>query len=78
MGPCAKIIGHTACKQTVPHGRIYGLTRESPGQVAEDLPRFAEHEALSMAIHWIDLAIIIAYLLGITGVGLWFSRHQRN
>ena len=31
-----------------------------------------------MAIHWIDLAIIIVYLLGITGVGLWFSRHQRD
>ncbi len=31
-----------------------------------------------MAIHWIDLAIIAVYLLGITGVGLWFSRHQRG
>jgi SSS family solute:Na+ symporter len=31
-----------------------------------------------MAIHWIDMAIIVAYLGGITGVGLWFSRHQRD
>jgi len=31
-----------------------------------------------MAIHWIDMAIIILYLLGITGVGIWFSRHQRE
>ena len=31
-----------------------------------------------MAIHWIDLVIIVVYLLGITGVGLWFSRHQRG
>ena len=31
-----------------------------------------------MAIHWIDLTVIVVYLLGITGVGLWFSRHQRE
>ena len=31
-----------------------------------------------MAIHWIDAAIIVIYLLGITGVGVWFSRHQRD
>ena len=31
-----------------------------------------------MAIHWIDMTIIVIYLLGITGVGIWFSRHQRD
>jgi SSS family solute:Na+ symporter len=31
-----------------------------------------------MAIHWVDMAIIVAYLCGITGLGLWFSRHQRD
>ncbi len=31
-----------------------------------------------MAIHWIDMAIIVIYLVGITGVGIWFSRHQRE
>jgi len=31
-----------------------------------------------MAIHWIDLVIIGVYLLGITGIGVWFSRRQRE
>ena len=31
-----------------------------------------------MAIHAIDLTIIILYLLGITTIGVWFSRHQRD
>ena len=31
-----------------------------------------------MAIHAIDLAIIIVYLVGITGIGIWYSRHQRE
>ena len=31
-----------------------------------------------MGIHWIDMTIIVVYLGGITGVGLWFSRHQRD
>ena len=31
-----------------------------------------------MAIHWIDMTIIVVYLVGITGVGLWFSRRQRH
>jgi uncharacterized sodium:solute symporter family permease YidK len=31
-----------------------------------------------MAVHWIDMAIIVVYLVGITGVGIWFSRHQRE
>ena len=31
-----------------------------------------------MAIHWIDMAIIVIYLVGITAVGIWFSRHQRE
>ena len=30
-----------------------------------------------MAIHWIDLVIIAVYLIGITGIGVWFSRRQR-
>ncbi len=31
-----------------------------------------------MAIHWIDMAVIVIYLVGITGVGIWFARHQRD
>lgn len=31
---------------------------------------------MSVQIHPIDLAIVVVYLLGITGVGVWFSRRQ--
>ena len=31
-----------------------------------------------MAIESLDLAIIAAYLVGITAIGVWFSRHQRE
>jgi len=31
-----------------------------------------------MAIHWIDLVIVATYLVGITGIGVWFARHQRD
>ncbi len=31
-----------------------------------------------MALHRIDLLIIVVYLVGITGIGIWFSRHQRD
>ena len=31
-----------------------------------------------MAIHWLDMAIIVIYLVAITGIGVWFSRHQRD
>jgi len=31
-----------------------------------------------MAIESLDLAIIMGYLVGITGIGVWFSRHQRQ
>ncbi len=31
-----------------------------------------------MRIHGVDLAIIVVYLIGITAVGIWFSRRQRE
>ena len=31
-----------------------------------------------MRIHWFDLAIVIAYLLGVTALGVWFRRGQQD
>src|ERR1043166_4399406 len=31
-----------------------------------------------MRIHPIDLAIVVAYLLGVTGLGIWFRRGQQD
>jgi len=31
-----------------------------------------------MRIHPVDLAIVIAYLLGVTALGVWFGRGQKN
>src|SRR5258708_28162933 len=31
-----------------------------------------------MRIHPVDLAIVVVYLLGVTALGLWFRRGQRN
>ncbi len=31
-----------------------------------------------MRIHPVDLAIVVAYLLGVTGLGVWFRRGQRE
>lgn len=32
----------------------------------------------AMRIHAIDLAIVVVYLLGVTGLGVWFRRGQRG
>ena len=31
-----------------------------------------------MRIHTFDLAIVIAYLLGVTALGVWFRREQKD
>ena len=54
------------------------MTRDSSASILNALPRRIERGRFPMRIHPLDLAIVVAYLLGVTALGIYFRRGQQD